>query len=234
MYLYVNGDSHTAGAEACVIHSFAEDDGELWPAGREPHPDNIAVSWGKRLSDRLGYNFVCNAESASSNTRIIRTTKNWIDQNPQLLDKCLIIIQWSTWEREEWLIDGTYYQVNASGIDHVPDSHIQIYKEYIANVDWKQKTIQAHDDIWQFHQYLLSKNIKHVMFNANTYFETSSIQLSKDWQCYFLEPYSKAFTYDSILQSKGFVPNENYHFKAEAHTAWAEFMHKYLVDNNFV
>ena len=32
----------------------------------------------------------------------------------------VIVMQWSTWEREEWLHNGIYYQVGASGIDDVP------------------------------------------------------------------------------------------------------------------
>ena len=40
MILYVNGDSHAAGAEAATPHGFAEDDGECWGMGRQPHPDN--------------------------------------------------------------------------------------------------------------------------------------------------------------------------------------------------
>ena len=69
MILYVNGDSHTAGAEAVNPHAFAEDDGKLFYLGRAPHPDNLAVSWGKLLSLSLSSSFHCDAESASSNAR---------------------------------------------------------------------------------------------------------------------------------------------------------------------
>ena len=43
MMLYVNGDSHTAGAEAVNSHAFAEDDPDLFYLGRAPHPENLAV-----------------------------------------------------------------------------------------------------------------------------------------------------------------------------------------------
>ena len=49
MILYVNGDSHTAAAEAVNSYSFAEDDPALFYMGRVPHPANIAISWGKLL-----------------------------------------------------------------------------------------------------------------------------------------------------------------------------------------
>ena len=97
MILYVNGDSHTAAAEAVNPHAFAEDDGALWNLGRVPHPDNLAVSWGKVLADKLDAEFVCDAESAASNTRIMRTTRQWLLDNPTAYKDVLVIIQWSTW-----------------------------------------------------------------------------------------------------------------------------------------
>jgi len=41
MILYVNGDSHTAGAEAVNSHAFADDDPAYKHLGRLPHPDNL-------------------------------------------------------------------------------------------------------------------------------------------------------------------------------------------------
>ena len=129
MILYTNGDSHTAAAECVNNHAFAEDDQQYWMMGRAPHPDNLAVSFSKLLSNRLSCGLVCDAESASSNDRIIRTTKQWMEKFEHELYRTFMIIQWSTWEREEWLIDGTYYQINASGTDHVPKSHEGKYKK---------------------------------------------------------------------------------------------------------
>jgi hypothetical protein len=113
MLLFVNGDSHTAAAEAANPYAFAEDDPTLTQLGRTPHPANLAVSWGRLLSLTLKAGFHCAAESASSNSRILRTTRDWLRRQVSY-DDLLVIIQWSTWEREEWLYNGTYYQVGAS------------------------------------------------------------------------------------------------------------------------
>jgi hypothetical protein len=164
MILYVNGDSHTAGAEAVNPHAFAEDDGKLAHLGRLPHPANLAVSWGKQVSVALRAGFHCDAESASSNTRILRTTRQWLSGNGKNHPGRLIIIQWSTWEREEWLHNGIYYQVGASGTDHVPQELQEKYRHFVIGTDWKAKTEQAHEDIWQFHQELQDQNIKHIFF----------------------------------------------------------------------
>ena len=109
MLLYANGDSHTAAAECVNNHAFAEDDKQYWMMGRAPHPDNLAVSFSKLLSNRLSCGLVCAAESASSNDRIIRTTKQWMENYKHELYRTFMLIQWSTWEREEWLINDVLY-----------------------------------------------------------------------------------------------------------------------------
>ena len=122
-------------------HAFAEDDPELGPLGRLPHPANLAVSWSRLLSLTLKTGFHCAAESASSNARILRTTRDWLSQHSHY-DDLLVIIQWSTWEREEWLYNNVYYQVGASGSDSVPTEVTERYRNYVVGLDWQQKTQQ--------------------------------------------------------------------------------------------
>lgn len=229
--IYVNGDSHTAAAEAVNPHAFAEDDGQLFYMGRAPHPDNLKVSWGYQLAELAKTKFHCGAESASSNDRIMRTTKDWL--NHKRTNDVLVIIQWSTWEREEWLHNDIYYQVNASGIDHVPDTLKLRYKEFIANVDWNLKTREWHDKIWSFHQELESQKIKHFFFNGNTHF--GKIANKHDWNNSYLEPYNQLQTFDKILNQKfSTVTPDSYHYGPEAHSYWARFMLKTLSSNNLL
>ena len=96
MILYVNGDSHSAGAEAVNQHCFAKDDTNYRHLGRVPHPDNESVSYGALLADNLNLTLQCSAESGGSNTRIIRTTRDYLKNNPT---PTAIIIGWATWER---------------------------------------------------------------------------------------------------------------------------------------
>jgi len=233
MILYVNGDSHTAAAEAVNPYAFAEDDSQYFYMGRVAHPDNLAVSWGKLLSLSLRSGFHCAAESASSNARIIRTTREWL-ANRSSNNDVLVIIQWSTWEREEWLIDNIYYQINASGVDQVPASHQQQYKEYIANIDWQQRTEQAHAEIWKFHKELDKKKIKHIFFNGNNDF--SKIQKQKDWKKSYIAPYDPAMTFDAVVRKQGFetVASNSWHFGKNAHSYFHRFMLQYVIDNNFI
>lgn len=236
MKLYVNGDSHTAGAEAANPCAFAEDDWDLKHLGRLPHPANLAVSWGRVLADTLKCAFHCDAESAASNVRIMRTTRDWINRYPSQAQDTLFIIQWSTWERQEWLIDGEYFQVNASGVDVVPDSHKQRYKEFIIGIDYFQVTQQAHEDIWAFHTELDQLGIKHIFFNADMAFGDIGKAQRYDWGKSYISPYKKEATYSRWLKSNGYdtVGPNSYHFGKEAHAAWARFMLQYIVNNKFI
>jgi len=232
MILYVNGDSHTAGAELVNNYAFAGDDPQLIHLGRLPHPENLTHSWGKLLSLALNAGFHCDAESASSNTRILRTTRSWLETNTN--PDTLVIIQWSTWEREEWLIDGVYYQINGSGIDIVPPAYQEQYKNYIINLDWQAKTQAAHDQIWQFHQELQDQNIPHVFFNGNNNF--SKIQNQLDWGSNYIGPYDPAQTYHAQLQAAGIdtVAPNSYHYGRDGHSRWFRYMLDYIIKNQFI
>ena len=236
MILYVNGDSHTAAAEAVNPHVFACDDGdaEHWRLGRRPHPDNDRVSWGFCLANLFDSAYVNDSESASSNHRIMRTARTWIEYNLAAWSDLLVVIQWSTWEREEWLIDGEYYQINASGIDEVPNSHQDRYRQFVIDVDWLACTQLWHDRIWQFHNELKNNGIRHVFFNGNNHF--AGIAQRYDWAHHYVDPYAVSSTYDQILRKNGFhtVNPSSWHFGADAHCFWARYVLQYCVDNNLV
>ena len=236
MILYVNGDSHTAAAEATNPYAFAEDDPALNYLHRLPHPDNLAVSWGRRLAANLNCTFKCDAESAASNSRIMRTTRSWIEQNLDNLSRTFMIVQWSTWEREEWLIDSDYYQINASGIDAVPETHRELYREFVAGIDWDKSTKQAHLEIWNFHEELQQKGIRHLFFNGNNHFNDIPEKDRREWELCYLDPYDPKMTYDQWLRSKGYdtVSPKSWHFGEAAHGAWARFVLQYIVNNKLV
>jgi hypothetical protein len=233
MILFVNGDSHTAAAEAVNPYAFADDDPALAPLGRTPHPENLAVSWGRLLSLTLKAGFHCAAESASSNARILRTTRDWLRQQ-RGLDDIILIIQWSTWEREEWLCDDVYYQVGASGTDGVPAEVAERYRKYVVDVDWKQKTQEAHTEIWAFHLELEQQNIKHVFFNGNNDF--SKITDQKDWGTSYIGPYNPAQTYSALIQAQDIqtVAPNSWHFGKDGHSFFHRFMLQYIIDNKII
>lgn len=231
MLLLINGDSHSAGAECVNTHCFAEDDSKYFMQGRRPHPDNLVKSFGYLLAKPLQRGLVCLAEAGSSNDRIIRTTRDYLDR---ATEEVLVIIGWSTWERQEWKIKGEYYQLGSSGQDHLPESHHDKYKQWVtAQPRWEDVTKHAHEDIWVFHQELVEHNVRHVFFNGNSHF--SDIRDDrKDWGINYIAPYDYTQTYDYWLQSQAhnYVRAGSMHYGPDAHQAWKKKLLKYILDNN--
>lgn len=235
MILYVNGDSNAAAAEAVNPHGFAEDDNRYIHLGRAPHPENLEISFGKVLADRMGAQLECHAESASSNSRILRTTYQYLTKLIMSGDKRhfpdYVLIGWSTWERQEWLVDGVWWQVNAGGIGHDwPQEVKDRYRDYILKLDYEQACRRAHREIYEFHVDLKSWGVPHLFFNCFEPMTSEPVPL--DWGHNYLEPYNPDFTYYNWLTARGFQPvyPGSYHFGADAHAAWAEFLYPYMVN----
>jgi hypothetical protein len=230
--LYVNGDSHSAGAEAVNAHAFACDDPLYWALGRQPHPDNERVSYGCQLANMMYAVLHCDAESASSNHRIIRTTWEYLDaQSPDF-----VVIGWSTWERKEFYDQATNlnWQVNAGGVgEDWPTWLKDLYPQYISEIDWPYETHSAHLKIHQFHVDLASRGIRHLFFNTYNHFDESHTGQKFDWDNCYVDPYNPKGTYYAWCIQNGFktVRPNSYHFGPDAHAAWAEFLYNQIVHN---
>ena len=248
MILYVNGDSHAAAAEAVNPHAWAQDDGFFWGLGKQPHPDNERVSFGCELANWLFAVLYLDAQSGCSNARIMRTTRDWLEQNKDHLSDVFVIIQWTTWEREEWYHEGHDYQVNASGIDHVPAALEERYKQFVVNVDWPECTRRSHQEIWDFHCYLKGLGVRHLMFNGNSHFgmpyrneQNLTVPVipedqRHDWGKYYIGPYMPEMTYNTVLKNNGFEYKNpaSYHFGADAHCFWGKYLLQYINDNQLL
>jgi len=240
LILYINGDSHSAGAEAINTYAFADDDPLYWALGRVPHPDNLRVSYGCELANMMYAILECDAESAASNDRIFRTTWNHLQEAGKTPD--YMVIGWSTWEREEWLHDGTYYQVTAGGTDSVPDALKDQYKKWVIEQSdptvINDKIVSVHNRISKLHEDLNARKIPHLFFN--TYSDFSHIKnlgylgaKEYDWHGSYIDPYNASGTYYNWCLAQGFktVNPRSYHFGADAHRAWAEVLYQNYVQN---
>jgi hypothetical protein len=210
MILYVNGCSHTAGAEGV-------DTGSRWC-------DHVAYD--------LDLTMACEAQIASSNARIMRTTREWLRNRKD--GQVFVILQWSTWEREEWWYHDRWYQVNASGVNQMPTALHERYRDYVINVDWQQKTQQAHQDIWSFHEWLQEIRIPHLFYNSWSTFSDIEPDQRHDWGEYYLDPYSRDGSYAAYLQQNGFDHTDFYHFGQDAHRFWAKNIVNYLQHNQLI
>lgn len=216
--IYVNGDSHSAGAETYLDYCFADDDPKYVQLGRKPHPVCAKLSYSQKLADSLNKDLYLDAESASSNDRIIRTTKEFLKHNTP---EC-IVIGWTSWEREEWLYDNVYWQVNSAppGKDW-PKEIQERHKDWVMSVNYNQKRLEWHEKIWEFHKSL--DNIPHLFFNTFSSFSRTPVV---DWGMNYVHPYEDKFTYRNLLLDWGCktVNSQSYHFPAYAHTLWANYL----------
>ena len=210
MKIYVNGDSHSAG----------------YDAGGPTH------SYGHHLSRFLKTKFECHARPGCSNDTILRTTKDYLNNNKP----DIVIIGWTTWEREEWVHDNEYVYVTSSGLDSVPSALQSKYRQWVIDSGdraiQKQKELHWHDTIWQFHNELLAQKIPHLFFNCYSYFHhVKHWSLPKyPWADNYINPYDENLTYYFWLQKKGLKPSnpKYYHYGEDAHIVWAEFLLPYV------
>lgn len=240
MILYVNGDSHSAGAELASIRNgmvveFDESTRQYQPTqdntqGQNLQAECIKRSYSRRLSDLLDADLVCDAESGGSNARILRLTREYLKNNkPDFL-----VIGWSPFEREEWWHNGIAYQITGGGVESVPAELADKYKKWVIdNSDpcaINARTLTWHQEIFDFHRSLLELSIPHLFFNTFNSFEfvpnIGGTYLG--WGDCFVEPYLESYTYCSWLKNQGYQPVSatSMHFGPDAHQAWAEFLYQ--------
>jgi len=206
--LYVNGDSNSVGAEL----------------------NDHSKSWPQLLSKKLNYELCSDAKGGASNPYILRTTWRYLSQTKP----DFVIIGWTGWEREEWLHNGTYVQVNASGHSPVPDDLVDRYKQWVIDQTEKthaDKSKKLHEEIFKLHQHLVEQHIPHLFFNALMSFqhETSvDPQHWFNWENCYLGPYDNNLSYYWHLKNQGFVPTSNNHHLEPAQIYWADLLYKII------
>jgi hypothetical protein len=209
MILYVNGDSHSRGV-GVQIH--------------ESYPVIVAKEFGLDI--------VNDAQSGASNARILRTSKEYLASN-QTPD--LIVIGWSSWEREEWQYENQYYNVNSSGHDPLPKILEHSYKKWVIEQTpeiLNKKSLHWHKEIFQFHKELLQKNIKHIFFNCMYNF--FQIEDKLDWDMNFIGPYDNDSSYYWWLTQQGYESDKWYHFRASGHHAWGDRLISYIKEHKLL
>ena len=234
MILYVNGDSHSAGAELVENYAFADDDPVYKHLGRRPHPDCIPHTFGYKLAQSLNAGFYLDAESGSSNARILRTTQQFLQDNRK--QDVFVLIGWSSWDREEWEHNKDYLQVTAGGTDSVPESMEEEYKEWVLKQTMQEldrKQLEWHTKIYELHTTLQDAGIAHLFFNTYSWFR-SHVQDPLDWHNCYLDPYNQEGTYNSWCLQNKYKPVRygSYHYGRDAHIGWYKHLLPRLTNTN--
>jgi hypothetical protein len=210
MMLYVNGDSHSHGVGVAIHERFS----------------NI-------VAHEFNQDTINDAKVGASNQRILRTTQQYLETHRP----SLVLIGWSTWEREEWYYQNQYYDVNSSGHTGLPVELQEKYKEWVTKQTPETlniKSQQFHDQIYQLHQELEQKNIKHLFFNCMYNFFNISDNQKKDWNNCYIGPYDNDSSYYWYLNNQGYVSDEWYHFGSHGHAEWARKLINYIKEHNII
>jgi hypothetical protein len=244
--LYVNGDSHGAGAELVqhrngVLLEFDDDTQQYQPAQNSTknlHLECVKRSYSQHLANHLGAELVCEAESGGSSARALRVTREYLKHNrPDLL-----VIGWSPFEREEWWHNGIAYQVTGGGVKSVPVELADRYKQWVIDNSTPSainaRAVALHQVIFDFHQELVDLKIPHVFFNTFDSFQyiTDMGATKFDWGNHYVEPYQESYTYCSWLKNQNYqtVGPTSMHFGPAGHRAWADFLYQNYCNNALI
>jgi hypothetical protein len=209
MTLYVNGDSHSHGMHLSPHEKFS----------------NI-------VAKEIGSSVTNAAQIGASNASILRTTQEYIASGAT---PDLILIGWTTWEREEWCYQNRYYNVNSSGHDQLPTELQDLYKKWVTeqtSETLNSKSMYWHNEIYKLHQELIQKNIKHLFFNCMyNFFQTNN---RHNWGTTFIGPYDNDLSYYWYLRNQGYGNDKWYHFGSDGHAAWARKLINYIKEHNII
>lgn len=219
MLIYFNGDSNTAGTEL----------------------ENTNDCFANQLANLLEADLFNDAYAGASNDRILKTTNDYINQH----SPDLVIIGWSSSEREDWFINGEYKSVNSFRVN-TNDLDQQSQWEYWANnkSGWlsgdyayeKELCKYWNTKIFNFHLELSYKNIPHLFFNAIYSFNTRGSVYEYNWNNNFYGPYDKNLAMIQWADLAGYqqITPGKWHFKKDAHTNWANILYNHLINYDIV
>ena len=216
--LYVNGDSHVAGAYLDKMYQ----------------PD---ISFAGQLAKKHNVNYVNDALAGGSNDRIIRTSKQYLKDADPLTTAVFIV--WSTFERTEWFYENKWHQICGQPL-YEPNSNQklnQMWKEY-TNAFWQDtneknsifylsRAIETQYKIKEFSVWLTLKGFKHLFCHAHSSFFYKKtgfeIEWNDDiWLCN--KPYDISVTFCSKVTDLGHEPDKCWHFDAKAHKDYADYI----------
>ena len=229
MKIYYNGDSNTHGTE---LENITEE------------------AFAYRLAVKLNATDVRNdASPGASNTKIIRTTHEYL-YSCKLKNEFpnLIVIGWTTSEREDWYYDGEYRSLNSFNLNMDTAQaydlkRYEYWKNHTSDDAYIASMCKVYDrEIFNLHCEMQELKIPHLFFNAIRTFERSvndlqSIKTSLYHYNYgknFIDPYSSTFTMINWALDHGYKPTDWWHFNADAHMEFSELLFKYITNNDIL
>lgn len=233
--LYVNGCSHSCGAEIS------------YPKSHRTNED-LSNSWAGQLASKYNMIHVNHAIGGQGNDGIFSNT---VQSVLNLLDthhpkEILVIIGWSSFERTEYVYDNKLYRF-VPGCQELPLFKKwplpvrNAFENWILSVDYHSNMNKFSLIYFNMINFLKQYQLDYYFFNAiqqvikpkyNLLHELHQnkpceklfnlIELDKN----YLEPYQPKMTYYNYMRSRydGHIDGRNHHFLANAQSDWANVL----------
>ena len=91
-YLFVVGDHYCSAPYAAVPYVMANQDPQLVYRGRNPHPENLKVSWQNNLARGLNLGVHTDAQAHRTPAKIVEVAHKWIEERGD--ETKLVIAVW--------------------------------------------------------------------------------------------------------------------------------------------
>lgn len=215
MRYFAMGDSNMIGANTDPTH-------------RNYGPDS--TNFFNIVANHFNFEFDCWAKSGGSNDHILRMTEKWIAETPCDNREKFVFIGWSTWERQEHLVNHVYHDIDAwlinnpayypPELEQVADQLREKFAKDSNYLDscgrvWAQK-------IYDFAQSLQQRGIGYFFWNA--YMKLPYVQ-GCNFDHRYLLPYDdngNQYFYIKRVCNHPTLEHDPYHFDTVGHRLWAE------------
>lgn len=232
--LYVNGCSHSCGAE--ISHKFSH---------REQY--DLDNCWGGIIAKRFDLIHYNDALAGASNRYIVSNTiRSILDLlKTYQANEIFVIIGWTGSERIPFIFEDQLYNFTAG----VPDESLKSwphqvqtsYRDWVSTIDFEQSTNSFSLDYFTLRNFFLQVGIDYCFFNAiNSYNVTKKNILhtlknkASDYNLFeimkndirYLDIDNNEMSYTNYLIKKydPFQDGRNYHFREDAHCEWADIL----------
>jgi len=215
--IYVNGDSHIAGAYLNDLY----------------RPD---VSFAGLIAKLNNLEYVNEAMAGGSNDRIIRTSKEYlINADPS---STAVMILWSTFERTEWFYENEWHQISGQPLYEPNSNHRlnKLWKDYTdafwhdtkekQSIFYFSRSIETQYKIKEFSEWLKRRKFKHLFGHAHSsfFYKKSGFEIGWDDIWLFNKPYDHSVTFCNKSLEFGYKPDQAWHFDDQAHKNYANYI----------
>ena len=209
-------------------------DSNVYPACTEsgqPVDGNNMVPEFARLMDQP---FTCWGKNGASNYWI-ETHLDYFLADKSFPTDTLLLIGWTSFEREEW--PWLYNNISVCGgpdfgMPEPMKARFNQWKEKLTGDYYRKMTQFWHDRIYDIHLDLRERGIRHLFWT--TYNNFKEITNQQEWHSSFFQPYEENGCMSRYLESNGItaIEHDQWHYGPEAHKMWATALYNHAQSNS--